>query len=196
MFWYHSVLFGIIALFTIIELGLIADWRHIWSGINGSYPSRINFGIFVVVWTLVGLIAHAFLPFLFAGIWVAFTWLLWLIAASLFSSADCVEFDDSIIYCFGSVGRWQAIQAFAWLIWILFTLVPLAFWWHVYRRHDADLRDGVYGKNYIWKRAPGTHAGAGTKATQPGQTGIAMNNTPPHYQATHPSVAAPAPAHV
>jgi len=173
MLWYHSIVFGTIAVFTLIELGLSADWRNIWSGVTGSYISRIDFIIFCSIWTLISLFVHWMMPFLIAGVWAILTCFFWLIAAALASSADCVTFDGGFSrLCFGDVGRWQAVQAFAWLLFFSFLALLVCFWWHVHRRSDAGWRDGIYGKSYLWQNSSSNSKGVGHAAApaQPAMT--------------------------
>jgi hypothetical protein len=116
------------------------------------------------------------MPFVVAAAWAILTCFFWLIAASLASSASCVTFDGitfddgSSEYWFGDVGKWQAVQAFAWLLFFSFLALPFCFYWHVVRRNDAGWRDGIYGKSFMWKDSSSKQGIGHTAAPAPAPT--------------------------
>jgi len=98
-FHYHPILFGLITILAIVELGLTGWEHHEQSNFgihSGSVRRRLDFLIFVSAWTTLtgaayivfghtgrfGLIAsfasHAF--------WLFWTWIMWLVGAALYQS--------------------------------------------------------------------------------------------------------------
>lgn len=131
----HPIIFGLIALWAIIE-GSITSYLVAKFNSNNSYPNnsfrdRLKFAVFVSWWTVVFSIAYLVFFQLGSGgvissvashgIWLFVTWVFWLaVAASITSMLGggkrCSHSD--LLYCNQNV----AAQAFAWIEWITVTV--------------------------------------------------------------------------
>ncbi|KAK8858478.1 hypothetical protein IAR55_002705 [Kwoniella newhampshirensis] len=132
----HPIFFGLLTLFALIE-GCVTSWLVSRYNDHDTYPShsyrdRLKFLVFVSWWTFVfsaGYIAAFLLAYesFFSTIashlgWIALTWILWLAGAASFTAANggghsCSN--SSLIYC----NQLEATEAFAWIEWILITLM-------------------------------------------------------------------------
>jgi hypothetical protein len=132
----HPFVFGLIILFSIIELSISAwltsryNLRH--NSPNTSTTTTVRFILFSSVWTILLSFAYSFVFQLwtykpFAGtlshlIFLVLTWILWLAAAAsittnLGGTLDCKN-QSLFDYC----GQLNALMAFSWLTWSLITL--------------------------------------------------------------------------
>ncbi|WWD18365.1 hypothetical protein CI109_102815 [Kwoniella shandongensis] len=138
----HPIFFGLLTLFALIE-GAVTSWLVSRYNDHDTYPSnsyrdRIKFLVFVSWWTFVfsaGYIVAFFLAYdsFISSIashlgWVALTWIFWLAGASSFTAANggghaCNN--SSITYC----NQLEATEAFAWIEWILITLMFISMLW-------------------------------------------------------------------
>ncbi|KAF8167163.1 hypothetical protein B0H34DRAFT_2539 [Crassisporium funariophilum] len=137
----HPIVFGAIVLFSIIEM-CIAAWitarynsRHDFP--NSGVRARVRYLLFVSIWTilfgtiymimfLVSSSGSLLTSVLSHWVFLTITWILWLAAAAaitqtLGGSLDC-RIDTKFVYC----GQLNALEGFAWLIWVLLTFL-LAF---------------------------------------------------------------------
>ncbi|KAJ7089506.1 hypothetical protein C8R43DRAFT_1050624 [Mycena crocata] len=132
----HPITFGLIILFSIIELSLAA-WltsqfnKHPFSHTIDE-RDRVRFILFASVWTIVfsALLLILFLhsasgsiltSVLVHLVFLALTWIIWTAAAAaiteiLGGGLNCVT-QDVFVYC----NQLNALEAFAWIIWILVT---------------------------------------------------------------------------
>lgn len=129
----HPIMFGAIVVFSIIEM-CIAAWitakynaHH--NDPNSGLRARVRFTLFVSVWTVLFGSAYFVLFFTMAGsmitsvashlVFITITWILWLAAAaaltqSLGGALQC-SVQTKFVYC----GHLNALEGFAWLIWVL-----------------------------------------------------------------------------
>ncbi|CAL1694894.1 unnamed protein product [Somion occarium] len=156
----HPIVFGLIILFSIIELSISA-WLVSRFNAHHNYPStgvrdRTRFLLFTSIWTIVFSV-----PFMFFfwrssssgeesvltsvgahGVFLFITWVFWTagaaaITAGLNGGLDCSR--DDISYC----GQQNALEAFAWITWIL---VTFALFIAIWRGISASRRgDGMRG---------------------------------------------------
>jgi len=132
----HPIVFGLIVLFSIIEMSISA-WvtsqyisKH--NSPNTDTETRVRFVLFTSVWTIVLSLAYSFVFQLwmyepFAGtlshfIFLMLTWIFWLAAAAAITTDLGGTLDCSTQSYFDYCGQLNAMLGFAWLIWILVTL--------------------------------------------------------------------------
>ncbi|KDR86110.1 hypothetical protein GALMADRAFT_235345 [Galerina marginata CBS 339.88] len=133
----HPITFGALLVFSIIEM-CISAWLTAKYNAHHNYPSssvkaRVRYLLFVSIWTI--LISSVYLvAFLVASssfvasvashfIFLFLTWILWLAAAAAITAAvggtlNCST-QDVFVYC----GQLNALEGFAWLIWVLLTFM-------------------------------------------------------------------------
>jgi hypothetical protein len=138
--WGHRVTFGAIVLFSIIEL-CIAAWLAAQYAAHHNYPrvsvrDRVRFVLFCATWTVsfgsmmmilflhstTGPLASIGAHLLFLGL----TWIMWTAGAAAITQAlggglHC-KTQDLFVYC----THLNALEGFAWLIWILVTFALIA----------------------------------------------------------------------
>jgi len=133
----HPITFGAIVVFAIIEM-CIAAWITAKYNSHHNFPNsglraRVRYILFVSVWTILFSSAYLGLFMLYAGnmitsvashfVFLFLTWILWLAAAaaltqSLGGTLDCkIQFE--FVYC----GHLNALEGFAWLIWVVLTFM-------------------------------------------------------------------------
>ncbi|KAF9040272.1 hypothetical protein BDZ89DRAFT_1060702 [Hymenopellis radicata] len=132
----HTITFGLLIIFGIIELSL-TSWLVSRFNLNHNYSSiserdRVRFVLFCSVWTVVLGLLYAGL-FLYSatgsaltsimshGIFFLFTWIMWTAAAAaitemLGGGLNCSN-QREFVYC----SQLNAVEAFAWIEWILTT---------------------------------------------------------------------------
>ncbi|TFK21644.1 hypothetical protein FA15DRAFT_672402 [Coprinopsis marcescibilis] len=132
----HPILFGSIVLFALIEM-CIAAWLTAKYNANHNYPfgsvrTRVRYILFCSIWTVfVGTIFLVLFMVTSAGsiftsvaahfIFLLITFILWIAAAasiteSLGGGLSCSH-QNFFAYC----GQLNAVEGFAWLVWILVT---------------------------------------------------------------------------
>jgi len=150
----HPIVFGLIIFFSIIELSISA-WlvshfnKH--HSHNKSESDTSRFLLFTSIWTL---LFSAIFSVLFwttspsaltsvasHGIFLFFTWVFWTagaaaITAQLGGGLNCST-QDTFIYC----GQLNALEGFAWVIWILVTFAIIV----VFIRGVISARSGGDG---------------------------------------------------
>jgi len=136
----HHITFGAIVLFSIIELSLSA-WLTAQYSIHHNYTrisvrDRVRFILFCATWTVslgsmimilfyhsaTGVLTSVGAHLLFLGL----TWLLWTAGAAAITQTlggglNC-KTQDLFVYC----THLNALEGFAWLIWILVTFAIIA----------------------------------------------------------------------
>ncbi|TEB32543.1 hypothetical protein FA13DRAFT_1687274 [Coprinellus micaceus] len=157
----HPVLFGSIVLFSLIEM-CISAWLTARYNSRHDYPfgavrTRVRYILFCSIWTaLVGAIFMILFLVTSAGsimtsvaanfIFLAITFILWIAAAaaiteSLGGGLSCSH-QNFFAYC----GQINAVEGFAWLIWILVTITLIM----VIIRGIAAARSGAgYGGGLV-----------------------------------------------
>jgi len=133
----HPITFGALVVFSIIEM-CISAWLTTKYNAHHNYPSlsvrdRVRYLLFVSIWTI--LFGSVYLVgFLMASgtflasvashfIFLLLTWVLWLAGAAAITAAvggnlNCST-QDVFFYC----GQLNALEGFAWLIWVLLTFM-------------------------------------------------------------------------
>jgi len=133
----HPIMFGGIVVFSIIEM-CIAAWitakynaRHNFP--NSGLRARVRYILFVSIWTVLLGSVYLGLFISMAGsmvtsvgshfIFLAVTWIFWLAAAaaltqSVGGSLNC-SIQTKFVYC----GQLNALEGFAWLIWVVLTFM-------------------------------------------------------------------------
>jgi len=130
-------MFGGIIVFSIIEM-CIAAWITAKYNAHHNFPNsglraRVRYILFVSIWTVLlgsvylgvfltmagSMITSVFSHFIFLSV----TWIFWLAAAaaltqSVGGSLDC-DIQTKFVYC----GHLNALEGFAWLIWVLLTFM-------------------------------------------------------------------------
>ncbi|KAJ7611749.1 hypothetical protein FB45DRAFT_940893 [Roridomyces roridus] len=132
----HPITFGLIILFGIIELALSAwltsKFNQLHNERSMTERDRVRFTLFASTWTVVFSILMSILFFhssdgsaltsvLAHIIFLALTWLIWTASAAavtemLGGGLNC-KHQDLFVYC----SQLNALEAFAWLEWILVT---------------------------------------------------------------------------
>jgi len=133
----HPIVFGVLIVAAIIEL-CIAAWMTAKYNTNQNFPNstfqtRVRYILFASIWTvLLGSIYLTLFIFMAGNVvasigshfvFLFLTWIFWLAAAtaltqSLGGTLDC-NIQDQVVYC----GHLNALEGFAWLIWLLLTLM-------------------------------------------------------------------------
>jgi len=133
----HPIMFGAIVVFAIIEM-CIAAWITAKYNANHNSPNsglraRVRYILFVSIWTVLLGSAYLGLFLAMAGtfitsvvshfVFLAVTWIFWLAAAaaltqSVGGSLNC-SVQTKFVYC----GQLNALEGFAWLIWVLLTFM-------------------------------------------------------------------------
>ncbi|KAJ6479336.1 hypothetical protein C8R47DRAFT_1137884 [Mycena vitilis] len=136
----HPITFGLIILFGIIELSLSAWLTSRFNKFQNEQSlderDRVRFTLFASIWTVVFsalflvLFAHSangsvLTSVLAHLIFLGFTWIIWTAAAAavtqmLGGGLNC-KTQDVFVYC----NQLNALEAFAWLEWILVTFAIL-----------------------------------------------------------------------
>jgi len=158
----HPILFGSIVLFSLIEM-CVAAWLTAKYNGNHNYPfgavrTRVRYILFCSIWTaLVGMIFLVLFWVVSAGsmltsvaahfIFLSITFILWIAAAaaitqSLGGGLSCSH-QNFWAYC----GQLNAVEGFAWLIWILvtFTLIMVIVRGIAAARAGDGVRGGLVG---------------------------------------------------
>jgi len=135
----HPIVFGFLVVAAIIEM-CIAAWVTAQYNQNHNFPSlsleaRVRYILFASIWTVFLGSLYLVLFMLMAGhkitsigshfVFLSLTWLFWLAAAaaltqSLGGALNC-DLLDTFAYC----GQLNAMEGFAWLIWLVLTLMLL-----------------------------------------------------------------------
>jgi len=135
----HPIAFGAIVVFAIIEM-CIAAWITAKYNANHNFPNsglraRVRYILLVSVWTIIFCSAYLGLFMYMAAnmitsvashfVFLFLTWILWLAAAaaltqSLGGTLDC-KIQSEFVYC----GHLNALEGFAWLIWVVMTFMLL-----------------------------------------------------------------------
>jgi len=155
----HPIMFGSIILFSIIEM-CIAAWITARYNSHHNFPTvgiqaRVRYVLFLTIWTILfgtaymtmfllspdGLFTSVFSHWVFLTI----TWILWVAAAAaltqtLGGALNC-SVQTKFVYC----GQLNALEGFAWLIWVLltFTLCFVLYRGIVAARKGDGLRGGL-----------------------------------------------------
>jgi len=136
----HPIVFGILLVFSIIEM-CISAWITAKYNANHNFPNtgtrtRVRYILFTSIWTIVfgsvylaafrAAAGHVLAGIASHFIFLVVTWVLWLAAAAaitqnLGGSLNCAN-DSFFVYC----GQLNALEGFAWLIWVLLTLILIA----------------------------------------------------------------------
>ncbi|KJA19174.1 hypothetical protein HYPSUDRAFT_44414 [Hypholoma sublateritium FD-334 SS-4] len=136
----HPIAFGMLLVFSIIEM-CISAWITAKYNAHHNFPNtgtraRVRYILFTSIWTIifgsvymaVFLVAvnHVLSSIASHVIFLSVTWILWLAAAAaitqtLGGSLNCAN-DSFFVYC----GQLNALEGFAWLIWVLLTLILIA----------------------------------------------------------------------
>ncbi|KAN0100114.1 hypothetical protein V8E55_000098 [Tylopilus felleus] len=131
----HPIIFGSLIVFSIIELSisafLVAQFNRHHNYFSTAERDRTAFLLFASIWTIV--LSALYMVFFFAipdnvlnsvGSHICFlllTWIFWTagaasITATLGGGLNCVN-QNVFVYC----GQLNALEGFAWLIWIIVT---------------------------------------------------------------------------
>ncbi|OSX67161.1 hypothetical protein POSPLADRAFT_1072209 [Postia placenta MAD-698-R-SB12] len=154
----HPVVFGLLVGFGLIEIA-ISGWltgvynRH-HNYLNTSVRDRTHYILFVSAWTvLFGLFYLALFlhsaangsvatSVLSHGVFLFITWVLWVAAAASITAALGGGLDCNLNYTY--CGQLNALEAFAWIEWILITLALIVV---IFRGVAATRRgDGLRGQ--------------------------------------------------
>ncbi|KAA1478087.1 hypothetical protein DENSPDRAFT_657396 [Dentipellis sp. KUC8613] len=131
----HPITFTLIIIFAIIELALsawlTARFNDHHNFLSNAVRDRVRFLLFCSVWTLVFAPFFMVLFFVAPGSWLAslaahgiflfMTWVFWLSGAAAITDAYSGRLNCShhFVYC----GQQNALEAFAWIEWVLLTFV-------------------------------------------------------------------------
>ncbi|GLB41881.1 hypothetical protein LshimejAT787_1004810 [Lyophyllum shimeji] len=135
--FFFPVIFSILVAFSIIELAISAwltarfNLRHDY--INVGERDKVRYTLFCATWTIAGsgffliLFLHSATGSVLTSIlahliYLSLTWIFWVAAAiaittMLGGGLNCSN-QDNFVYC----GQLNALEAFAWIIWIIVTL--------------------------------------------------------------------------
>ncbi|ESK93215.1 hypothetical protein Moror_14628 [Moniliophthora roreri MCA 2997] len=133
----HPIVFGLMLLFGIIELAISAwlvsrfNKRH--DNFSGTEADRVRYVLFACVWTVTGSFLYSLLFWHSSTgsvltsvgshlIYLILTWIIWTAGAAavtemLGGGLNCST-QSNIAYC----GQLNALEAFAWIEWVLATL--------------------------------------------------------------------------
>jgi len=131
------IMYGGIIVFSIIEM-CIAAWITAKYNANHNSPNsglraRVRYILFVSIWTILASSVYLGLFLTMAGsvissvashiVYLSVTWIFWLAAAaaltqSVGGSLNCST-QTKFVYC----GQLNALEGFAWLIWVLLTFM-------------------------------------------------------------------------
>jgi len=133
----HPIVFGLILLFSIIELSisayLTARYNHNHNYRSISQRDRVRFVLFCSTWTIVGCLFFILL-FLHSAagsimtsvaahlVFLIITWIMWTAAAAAVTEMTGGGLNCSTQTIFVYCGQLNALMAFAWIIWVLITL--------------------------------------------------------------------------
>ncbi|KAF5385107.1 hypothetical protein D9615_000958 [Tricholomella constricta] len=154
----HPILFGLLLVFSIIEMSISAwltsrfNAHHNYR--NTSERDRVRYALFASIWTIIGsslfliLFIHSATGSIMTSvaahlIFLILTWIIWIAAAASISAMvggglNCPT-QTIFVYC----GQLNALQAFAWIIWILVTFMLIVV---IFRGISAARRgDGYRG---------------------------------------------------
>jgi len=132
----HSITFGLIVFFSIIELAisawLVSHFNKYQNYSSKSEEDRVRFLLFTSVWTAVFgalylvLFLHSATGSILTsvmshGVFLFITWIFWTAGAAAITSTiggglNCSN-PHGFVYC----GQLNALEGFAWVIWILIT---------------------------------------------------------------------------
>ncbi|KAI0321271.1 hypothetical protein OF83DRAFT_1100554 [Amylostereum chailletii] len=154
----HPVTFALLLIIAIIELAisafLTARFNQYHNFLSTGVRDRVRFLLFTSIWTIV--FAPFFMGMFFAapgsifasvashGIFLFITWVFWLAGAAALTDSyggrlDC---DFNFVYC----GQQNALEAFAWIEWVLLTF---AFFFVVFMgARSVRAGDGARGPLY------------------------------------------------
>jgi len=133
----HPIMFGAIILFSIIEM-CIAAWITAKYNANHNSPNsglraRVRYILFVSIWTIVTCSIYLSLFITMAGsmltsvashfVFLLVTWIFWLAAAAAFTESVGGSLNCSVQTKFVYCGQLNALEGFAWLIWVLLTFM-------------------------------------------------------------------------
>ncbi|TFK39358.1 hypothetical protein BDQ12DRAFT_603567 [Crucibulum laeve] len=157
----HPITFGLIIVFSIIELAISA-WLTSRFNSHHNYSSvterdRVRYVLFCCTWTILFSALYLIL-FLHSAtgsvltsvashfVFLAFTWLLWVAAAAsvtqmIGGGLNC-KTQEIFVYC----GQLNALEGFAWLIWILLTFLLIVV---LIRGISAARRGDGYGGSLV-----------------------------------------------
>jgi len=133
----HPIVFGALVVIAIIET-CIAAWITAKYNANHNSPNsglqaRVRYILFASIWTvLLGSVYLALFIFMAGNkitsigshfVFLFLTWIFWLAAAaaltqSLGGALNC-DIQDEFVYC----GHLNALEGFAWLIWVVLTFM-------------------------------------------------------------------------
>jgi len=134
----HPIAFSILLMFSIIELSisawLVSRYNHHHNYRNLTNRDRVRYTLFASTWTVVGslffliLFLHSATGSILTSvashlIFLVLTWIIWTaaavsITAMLGGGLNCPT-QRSFVYC----GQLNALEGFAWIIWIIVTLM-------------------------------------------------------------------------
>ncbi|PPQ92476.1 hypothetical protein CVT25_010421 [Psilocybe cyanescens] len=133
-------MFGALVVFSIIEM-CIAAWltaryntHH--NNLNSDLRARVRYLLFVSIWTIIFCSAYLVMFLVAAGsafagvashfLFLAVTWILWLAAAAAITQTLGGSLNCSTQIVFVYCGQLNALEGFAWLIWVLLTFALIA----------------------------------------------------------------------
>jgi len=133
----HPIMFGAIVVFAIIEM-CIAAWITAKYNSHHNFPNsglraRVRYILFTSIWTVALGSVYLGIFLAMAGsfissvashfVFLSVTWIFWLAAAAALTQSVGGALNCSIqtkfIYC----GQLNALEGFAWLIWVLLTFM-------------------------------------------------------------------------
>ncbi|CAA7261317.1 unnamed protein product [Cyclocybe aegerita] len=131
----HPIVFGSIIVFSIIEMSISAwltsQYTSLSPAPSGALRSRVHYILFLSVWTI--LFCGAFLGVFLVRkgsvlvsvaahfVFLALTWILWLAAAAAITQTIGGALNCSTQTVFVFCGQLNALEGFAWLIWVMIT---------------------------------------------------------------------------
>ncbi|KAF8221795.1 hypothetical protein L208DRAFT_1462280 [Tricholoma matsutake] len=134
----HPIAFSILLLFSIIEIAisswLVSRYNSHHNYRNFTNRDRVRYTLFASTWTVVGSIFYLIL-FLHSPdgsiltsvashlVFLSLTWIIWTAAAisitTMLSGGLNCSTQKTFVYC----GQLNALEGFAWMIWIIVTVV-------------------------------------------------------------------------
>ncbi|KAE9408875.1 hypothetical protein BT96DRAFT_953774 [Gymnopus androsaceus JB14] len=136
----HPIVFSLLVLFGIVELAISAWLTSRFSKFhdnnNLSEASRVHYTLFTSCWTVVtalflGLLffqspTGALTSILVHVVWLTLTWIFWTACAAAVTEMLGGGLNCNDITGFNYCGQLNALEAFAWIEWVLTTFVLIA----------------------------------------------------------------------
>jgi len=136
----HPIMMALIVLFSIIEMciaaWLTAKYNSHHNNLNSGERARVRYLLFVSIWTVVFGSVYLVMGLVAAGsffasvashfVFLTLTWILWLAGAAAITQTLGGSLNCNVQIFFVYCGQLNALEGFAWLIWVLLTFLLIA----------------------------------------------------------------------